>query len=276
MGCIFSSWSRGSLQTFASTRKNFIEKRRNKCGCCCEFFSHLILFLLLLFGYRLSKVEKFPIAFYDVLDLNVPPIKIKLPQSTAATNQTFPIYNTTGTNILRNATSTSTTSVSGIFPSLTKIIQGPLLIPSFDLFVASARFLTSAASGSAATELALQTSQGQYFGNLIRFGGAISFAPRGPLVNDLIHYLNETTSTFRSINTVIFDSEAAAVNDAVSNGNPFALIVVNEVSPEQVFVDIRMDYRTVPNTNLIIDDTGKPLAFPHGALSNQPLVQWWA
>ena len=56
LNCLRMGLYKDILQIHAINKKNFIEKKRNIRLCLCEFCSHFILILVLVFSYGLSEV----------------------------------------------------------------------------------------------------------------------------------------------------------------------------------------------------------------------------
>lgn len=87
-----------STQVSGTLERIFIEKKRNGRGTFCEYFSHFILILLLVFGYNLSTIFDFPEANYA---------QVKL---------TIPINNLTTTDLM-------------------DLFHGPLIVPDLDTYI---------------------------------------------------------------------------------------------------------------------------------------------
>lgn len=62
------------LQVQASLSKNFTEKRRALKVTCCEYFSHFIILILLVYGHSLAEVTYHPAEDYSAVRLNFPPV----------------------------------------------------------------------------------------------------------------------------------------------------------------------------------------------------------
>lgn len=161
----------------------------------------------------------YPNTLYDTVHLKVPPVNITT--------------KTTG-----NST-TESVSYNGLFQTLTDLLTGPLLIPSFGTFLQAQFFLSNvAAKGN--SDLLLQTSAGQSYGNLLRVG-TMHFAPRSALTMDLMAYLNNTAPLFKNLSVYIHDTEGDALK-SIQNQNRkqiLALIVLNDISNQSVDYAIR-------------------------------------
>ena len=62
----------GMLQLQASLSRTFREKQRAAKVTCCEFFSHLIILLLLIYGHSLADISFKPAEHYTTIRLAVP------------------------------------------------------------------------------------------------------------------------------------------------------------------------------------------------------------
>ena len=107
------------LQLSAILQKNYIEKRRNIRVSCCECCSHLVIVLILVLGFRMSKVLRYPSSQYDVVQLRVPPSSLESLQDS------------------------NNFKISGVQSDIQTLLNGPLIIPSFDTYVTAAKFVTS-------------------------------------------------------------------------------------------------------------------------------------
>ena len=174
------------LQLRAVTSKNFIEKRRNIRVTLCEFFSHFILFLVLLMGFGLSKVLYEPAGQYDVIKVILPP------QS---------------------------------FAQLRHLISGPVTAPTYSQYIALGTQIRSQISRSnLKLEYILRTPLGDQFSNLL-LGGTLHLAPEGIVTSAFIEYLNSTAANFNEMDILVHESEAAAVSYILSNLNKRSVII---------------------------------------------------
>eukprot|EP01031_Cornospumella_fuschlensis_P031294 gene31294-37822_t len=239
-----------------------IEKKRNIRGCLCEYCSHFILLLLLVFGFALSVVERFDAKIYSTLDITIPPVD---------------------TNDSLNS-----------FSASMDILHGPLVVPNIDQYLAIGRLLDSTLSGFRSV---LQATVLAGSIDNIMTPGPLHFAPAGPQLDSLIDHLNSTYVSFRTLELYIHDSEDEAVKFIQKQGEaasktktkkdddavvPLALIVLRQISPEKVNYVIRQKYDTLPNTNSIsiaptigIDDTYLTYFFS-GHLTLKQAVDNWA
>jgi hypothetical protein len=209
----------GSQQVVAVLKRNVIEKRRNSRVTCCEFCSHLIIILLLMYGYALSEVFHFDAEKYSNIELHIPP--------------------------------------RGIGDAV-DMLNGPLPIPSFDAFIGASRILDSVGGDSdGVLGIFAQTGIGRRFGNLVRTG-ALHFAPDGPEVVSLVDYLNRTTITFSTMVHHVHKSEKHAINYIQNNLDEYALALIVLPGPDvltenRIEYKIRQNYTTLPNTNQVVN-----------------------
>jgi hypothetical protein len=264
------------LRQLASTlKKNAIEKRRNIRVTCCECFSHLVLLVLLLLGFGLSKIIFISPQNYVKLDIYIPPDFVRL---TAA--DTMPI-------ISRRLQSTSKKLGIrlGIFLSdLQKQLQGPLPIPSFDQFIYSGRFLTSVAKETSLKRIVERTTFGKRFSNLLEIGD-LHFAPYpSKEVDSLMAHLNRTTTTFKSMVSFTHASEDDGIRYILNHldRRALALIVIRQIEPMKINYLIRQNYTTLPNTNEILYknirglDTDYQMYLVSGFLTLEQTIDAWA
>lgn len=119
--------SLSQLRTF--TKVLYLQKRRNPIVCCCETFSHLFLFILLLMGYGLSKVLYLPSQSFHTISIHIPPIWI----------DTIPM----------NGDNTTTTDLSSIINfrdlllTADTILQNPIMTPTFDQYMRAQSFISN-------------------------------------------------------------------------------------------------------------------------------------
>ena len=247
------------MRQFASTvKKNAIEKRRNIRVTLCECFSHLILFVILLLGFGLSKNLYFQPENFVKLNVFIPPNIFR------STTKALPLPSRAPT--LRRTLSPSTSissaptiskpliSYSLTFDGVKAQLKGPVPIPSFDVFVTATKLISaSAASNPRSVRLLRQTSQGMRFGNLLEVGD-LHFCPYpSSEVDSLVRYLNSTTKTFKTLRTHFHATENDGVDYILSNLNRRALALINirEITPNKIDYVIRQNYSTLPNTNQI-------------------------
>jgi hypothetical protein len=250
--------SNGTTQLLTIIQKNYIEKKRNLRNTCCEYCSHLIILLLLVFGYGLSEITHFDAEIYSSVNITIPP----------------PWINTNGNGNIK---------LSGLFTSIEDLLSGPLPIPTFDMFVFTSLAISSAVGDNKITSLATSSSFGQTYGNLLTLG-TLHFAPEGPEVDSLIQYLNDTTSTFQRLKYYKHKSENKAIRYIQNHLEEYtwALIVIHSIDPSNINYEIRLNYTTLPNTNEVVNwisiglDTSYQRYYLSGFLSLQDVIDGWA
>mmetsp|Transcript_200 Transcript_200/g.364 ORF Transcript_200/g.364 Transcript_200/m.364 type:complete len:2007 (-) Transcript_200:174-6194(-) len=242
-------------QLSALLQKNYTEKRRNIRTTLCEYFSHFIILLLLVFGYNLSDVLYYDAETYTTVSLSMPPSGIS---------------------------SSGELSIDSLYSTLTDVLSGPLPIPSFDTYIQLSQLLSSSLGENSISDLISRADFGQQYGNLLRLG-TLHFAPDSAEVDDLIHYLNDTTSTFSTLKYYKHSSENSALRYIENHLEEytFALIVINSIEDDVINYDIRQNYTTLPNTNQVVHwisiglDTEYQQYFLSGFLTLQRTVDEW-
>lgn len=252
-------------QLAATLEKNFIEKKRNPCTTFFEYFSHLLICLLMVAGYGLSTIKHSASTQYDVIRIVVPPAFIN------------PYIKLTTSNI------GSAIDPTLLIPTAQFYLRQPLFVPTFDQYVTVARFLTHSVSSSL-SYLITRANAGKPYGNLLNFG-SIHLAPYpSPYVDSYIAYMLNTTTTFKTVPYHTHASEGAAVEYILNNlqERAFALIVFRQVTPTVINYLIRQNYSVLPNTNVINRPGYKVLNtlyqdyYLSGFLTMQDTVDRWA
>ena len=225
------------------------QKRRNFRVSLCEFTSHLLLLLFLVYGFSLSKIIVFDSVKYSTISISIPPTFVR--EQSQLSGTTNGIYIGDGLYI-------NTYKALSYWYS---VLRGPLQIPSFDTYVTVAQTLTGIVTNSDSVDLLLQSRLGNRYYNILRFGD-LHFAPYpNDVVDALITYMNVTTSTFRTLKYYTHSSEKSAVDYILSPQNTrrtFALVVMRQtdgISSGKVNYVIRMNYTALQNTNTVIDSS---------------------
>ena len=239
------------MRQFAATvKKNAIEKRRNIRVTCCECFSHLVMFILLLLGLRLSRLVYFQPENYVKINILVPPSIFK---NNAPVSTTPAATSMVSSRSLSASSDQNKLSIGAILTGVKKQLKGPLPIPTFDQYITAAKFLTRTAANAQIPSFVLQTTLGEKYGNLIQLG-ELHFAPYpSRAVDSLVRHLNRTTTTFKTLTTHYHTTESAGVAYILNNLNKraFALIVIRQITPQKINYVIRQNYTTLPNTNQV-------------------------
>ena len=142
--CKYGSLLLGSLQVKSLLLKNFTEKRRNIRVTACECFSHLLIVVILVLGFGLSKIRNYSARDYSILDLQVPPGFLK------------------GTN-------PPALYAPGVLGFINQILTQPVPVPTLDQYISLQKVLTSLTAGLSASELS-QSSSYTALGNLLKQG----------------------------------------------------------------------------------------------------------
>lgn len=262
----------GCGQLGALLKKNAIEKKRNIRVCCCESFSHLIILTFLVFGYNLSKIKSYPDRSYYNASISIP----------SDISFAFSLVNNANiTNSFRK--SGASTSTGGVIETANKILAGPIPVPSFDQFIMTAKYLHAETNSISGNPIVTGSSLGRSYQNLLNVG-TLHFAPRGQLIDAAIKYMNATSTTFSSLTVYKHDSEDSAVKYILSNLNEvtFALIIINSASSDYVDYTIRLNYSTLPNTNVVYSITQHALDtifqryITSGFMTLQNIMDEWA
>ena len=145
--------SNGLLQLSGCLSKIAIEKRRNLRITFCECFSHLFLIIILVQGYGLSKILNYDAFIYSQFVLSIPST---LQGSTSSS---------TSSSSSSTSSSSSSSSAGGALNAYHSLINGPLIVPTFDEYIYASRFLSSNVGKQTGT-LLTQTTLGRSFTNL--------------------------------------------------------------------------------------------------------------
>ena len=242
-------------QFVATVQKNLIEKRRNIRITACECFSHLAMLVILLLGVSLSRIVYYIPENYVKFDVLIPPNIIQTSSAIGANALTDDYY-TTNARSGNGAGNTNPNKTAPLFAfnygnfigGVKRQMKGPMIIPSFDLFVTGAQLFTTAARNFPTLLFFVQQSSlGQSFGNIVEFGD-FHFAPNSKATHSLMNYLNTTTTSFKTVKSYLHNTEEAAVDFILNNldKRTFALIVVREISAHKINYVIRMNYTTLP------------------------------
>lgn len=241
-------------QYSACIRRMITEKKRNYPVTCCECFSHLLIVVLLVFGYGLSEIVYYPDEVYSEVNMSLPPSS-------------------------SNSYGLSAGGVTNLFG----LLNGPLLVPSFDQYISVSNYLSGIVNGNAIVNLVLRSSYGQKFGNLLQ-KGVIHLAPNSTETASFLEYMRANLTTFPSLTVYVHNSEDEAVSYILDHleERTFFLLVFHQVNPERVNYEIRMNYTVLPNSNNIISYSSLGLVpdyqqyFLSGFLSVQDTVDRWA
>lgn len=272
------------MRQFGSTlRKNAIEKRRNLAGTCCEYFSHFVLFLILVFAFRISVVTNFQPESYVKLNVVVPPPFLRVSKSTGPTFTDDDVGHR-GALAQNDSSNKFQIQLRPLLAGVKKQLKGPVPIPSFDTYMAATNFISNSANQLSEIGLIRQTSIGMAYGNLLDMGD-LHFSPYpSHAVDSLIDYLNRTTTSFKTLTYQLHASEAVAVDFILNHldRRTLALIVIRQITPDKINYVIRQNYSTLPNTNQVLTPNSRGLDnnfqkyLISGFLTIQSTIDRWA
>ena len=155
----------GGLQLRAHLRKTLIEKKRNGKVTFCEFFSHLIIVLILSWGFSLSKVVYVDETDYSMVQISVPP----------------PFIDPVGEPEVRPLE---------VVKYIEATMRGPLLTPDLETWL-QIGVATQEAIAGAGIDIESYfggTSYYQRFANIIN-SGHLHLAPAGEMTDSLIKHM---------------------------------------------------------------------------------------
>lgn len=245
-------------QLRASLNKNYIEKKRNIKTTYCEYCSHFLILILLVFGYNLSDVLHFDAEIYSEVNVTIPPTYFISPD------------------------------IASLQANIDDILSGPLPIPTFDQYITANRLITNAYNSvnSEAATIIEESAVGGRYANLYKTG-SLHFAPDDETTDSLISYLLNSTISFSNMTYHKHASEDIGVQYILDNLDEYALalIVLQRVNldgdGESIKYSIRQNYTTLPNTNQIVNwisiglDTQYQAYLLSGFLTLQSTVDEW-
>jgi hypothetical protein len=272
------------MRQFASTvKKNVIEKRRNIRVTICECFSHLVMFVILLLGFGLSKIVFYQPENFVKLNVLVPPNVFRYTPAGSPTRT--PTSRPTSNSNETAAFQPPFVSVSATYAGFKKQLKGPMPIPSFDDYMALSKFIASAAASQPGlVRLASKTAEGMRYGNLLHVG-ELHFCPYpSAAVDSLVSYLNRTTKTFRTLKYHLHETEGDGIDYILSHleDRALALIVLRKITNQKINYVIRQNYTTLPNTNQVFIpiarglDTSFQMYLTSGFLTLEKTIDKWA
>jgi hypothetical protein len=262
--------------------KDLREKRRSKVITCIELFSPLFMIAILSAAFTLSDVTNIDAATYTKINVQVPGQLAPLLQGLSSTNITAEAAAAAANTSSRGA---SYDNISGVVSSLKQLQRGPFPVPTFDQFVGLGSLLSANVDFGTREYLVTNNNVGRTFGNLLTLG-TLHFAPNSSdAVQSLQSWLETETTSMQQVKRLSHTSEAAAVQYVLDNTaaeRTWAVIVIDDASSGSVDYTIRLNYTTVPNTNIILDwlavglDTHYERYYLSGFLSLQHTIDQWA
>lgn len=135
------------------------------------------------------------------------------------------------------------------------LLASPMPVPSLDQFVAASRGLSSLLGPDELPIVLQDSSFGRSWGNLLTLG-ALHLSPNSSAVSKFQDYLADTYPTAVDYLTIqVHDSEETAltyINKNLANRTWALIDLSGHVNDEDISYKIRMNYTTLPNTNLIV------------------------
>ena len=130
-------------------------------------------------------------------------------------------------------------------------------MPTFSQYVLASQALSSFINADDLPQILSDSSYGREWGNLLTLG-TIHLSPNTPIVDEFWQYLNETFPTLleRSVTVKTHQSESDAITFIKDNlhERTWALLDFSKYEDRNNFhYTIRMNYTTLPNTNMIIN-----------------------
>ncbi|KAG5189427.1 hypothetical protein JKP88DRAFT_176875 [Tribonema minus] len=139
-----------------------------------------------------------------------------------------------------------------LFPVLT---QGPFPVPSLDLYISVGSYLEANLDAGDYDYLIKNSEPGRMFSNLLSLG-ALHFAPAGSAaVQELQLWLDDNVGNISNVTRRLHATEDDAVQYVLDHleEKAWAVIAIDEAAPGDVDYTIRLNYTTLPNTNIITD-----------------------
>ena len=245
----------------------------------------MIVFVILLLGFRQSKIVIYQPESYVKLNVLVPPEVLRpLPTRTSkpTSRPTGPLISPPSNSTFKL---TPMISASSVLIGVKKQLKGPLPIPTFDAYISLMRLVSSVAEERPyVTRLLSQTSQGMRFGNLLQVGD-LHFCPYpSAAVDSLVEHMNRTTRTFKTLKVYFHASESIGLDYILKNLDRRALALINirQITPQKINYVIRQNYTTLPNTNQVFIsilrglDPGFQSYLISGFLTLESTIDKWA
>lgn len=168
---------------------------------------------------------------------------------------------TKGVDATGNTKNTTTIGGSGFdfldgsLDLVKSLLASPMPVPSLDQFVAASRGLSSLLGPDELPIVLQDSSLGRSWGNLLTLG-TIHLSPNSSAVSKFQDYLSDNyPNAFEYLTLKVHDSEETAlkyINKNLDNRTWALVDLSGHVSDEDISYKIRMNYTTLPNTNLIV------------------------
>ena len=265
----------GLLQLKACLVLRFTEKRRNLRVSLCEGLSHLLIVVVLFLGYRVSKIKDVSADDYSHLQLSIPPrfLRNTVLAPPVVGQKQQPLSELPAFNL------------AGVLRELDRLLGGPIVVPSLQQYLSATSYIAPIYGRLSPTTRGLVggTLAGSKLGNILN-RGVMHFAPPSPALTSLLGYLNRTAPSIKRLQVYVHNDEDAAIRAILASPaqRTFALVVLRSATAAKTNFVIRMNYTTLPNTNLMALRTALGLNKLYqsyvfsGFLSLQKTIDQWA
>lgn len=146
--------------------------------------------------------------------------------------------------------------LDGASKQLQTLLASPIPVPSLDQYVTASRGLSALLSDDELPIILQDSSYGRSWGNLLTLG-ALHLSPDSDVVREFQEYLQETYPDVADYLPIqVHQSEESAlmyVNSNLNNRTWAVIDLSGYVNDEDVSYKIRMNYTTLPNTNMIVN-----------------------
>jgi len=267
----------GWKQTMALLGKNMLTKYRTPLPTFFEIFSPVMMMLILVLAYSLAATTELNAEQYSSLAFDIPgpwfnllARSLDFAGSSSDNVSAFDRVNRTRhfARLLMDINGTINTTQSGTSGDGVELLadavvaiqdafKDPLPVPTFSQYVQASLAMSNLFNADNIPGVFSDSSFGRQWGNLLTLG-TLHLSPNTPIVAQFWTYLNETYPDLmeKSIRTRLHESEATALTFINSNlkERTWALLdFSNYQGVEDFQYKIRMNYTTLPNTNLIVD-----------------------
>ncbi|CAM9223755.1 unnamed protein product [Phaeothamnion confervicola] len=240
-------------QLKALLRKNVKERVRRPFAACCELCSPLLLTVVLVLGFNLSKIIRVEEAIYTAISLDIPGRFRNIMSDVGR------LENATADGGARGAGAGDydVDDADDVIHVFRKFMEGPFPIPEFDDFVSLGSTLRANLDMGAYEYLFTNNEAGREFGNLLTLG-TLHFAPDShPAIPALVAWLNATyPRSFPLVGHRLHASEAAAVDHVLAtlDERTWAVVVVDAAEAGNVDYVLRLNFTTVPDTHYAVEE----------------------
>jgi len=260
--------ARRTDQLRVSLWKHVLVKRRAPKATVCELVSPALFISILVLGYYLSDPAQFPAAIYAAIRLDIGPLLelvIGFTQVVAAPDAF------SGSSLVQQPNSSSIDLI-GVRDSVGPLLEGPLPVLDLPLFAGVSQAAAAALSEDNYRQLRELDAYGALFGNILTLGtlhlapvsaAAAAAVSVGASLSDRLDDFHTFVTRTANISVLRHADEASALaflaGSAERRASAWSLIVFNALSPRAVNASIRLNYTTVPNTNLITNQIARGL-----------------